>query len=282
MFINYAYYQKIQSADLKSVSMHEHTKRYFSDLHAMYGKPFDIKQTDLFYSYVDTASYLFDDACNQTIGAEAEYLFFPSWGWVLDTHCTAPEFYLKNKFKWRASILDIRDCGSLCVYYALYLVLNLSKNAKISGSAVCSIENAYQLVDDSKERVFPEINYVALLSLSAEKKSTFNIEIIHCDIFNYEIDENNQKQLSDTILRIAHQYGFLESQCHVVMREIDKAIWLLENTTLIMHPVSSGFLYEVLSQIYRGELIINSEYVFIIDFDLKAKRCGVLLSKMLG
>lgn len=280
MFINYAYHQKIESSELVCESLQEHARQYFSDLYVMYDKPQEIMKTNLFHTYIDAAAYLFDDVCRQKIANEADYLFFPSWGWVFDVHCIAPELYLKNKFKWRGSILDIRDCGSLCVYYALFLSLNFCKNTDISDNTICSIENAFESENKNREAVFPEINYVALLSLSSEKKSTFNIEIIHCDIFNYQIIENNKNQIDRIISRIAYRHSLSENQYHVVIRKIDESIDVFKDANLIIYPASSGFLYDVVSKIFQKDLNINFEYVFIIDFDLVTKRCGVLLSRM--
>lgn len=282
MFINYVYYQMVHLENLNVVGMQDQTKRYFSDLYRSYQMPFDINKIETICRYDDIASCLFDDKYNQAVCAVSDYLFFPSWGWILDSNSVVWELYLKNKFKWDALILDIRDCGSLCAYYALHLMLKLHKNSLLSNSACCSVENIFQLGAHSRNLLFPKISYVGLLSFSKTKKSYLDIEILYCDICRNVTNFKNQKAVLEKIIQIAQEYNIGENQYHIIMRHIGDNNTSINKLDLITHPISSGFLYDILNQIIKKHIKIAVDYVFIIDFDFKTGFFGVVLIKLGG
>lgn len=282
MFINYVYYQMMQLENLNVIGMHDKTKQYFSDLYQSYRMPCEINKIETICSYDNIASCLFDVEHNQMVCAVSDYLFFPSWGWILDSNCVVWEHYLKNKFKWNAFILDIRDCGSLCAYYSLHIILNLYQNRLLSNSACCSIESAYQTNGYFKNASFPEINHVALLSFSQTKKSCLDIEILYCGIHRNVTNLQYQKMMLEKIIHIAQKYDLTESQYHTIIRCVDDDKVFFEKLDLITYPISSGFLYNILDQILKQLIKITVKHVFIIDFDLKTGFSGVVLIKLGG
>lgn len=283
MFINYVYYRAIGLDSLQAVCMQDYTTRYFSDLYRSYKMSLDINKIEMVYRYDDIASHLFDSECNQKVCAESDYLLFPSWGWVLDSNYAMPELYLKNKFKWSGSILDIRDCGSLCAYYALHLTFKLYQNHLIKNATCCTIESTFKLSIDVDKQLFPEINYVGLLSFSDHQNSCSDIEVIYCDL--HGINEKNasyQKLILEKANYIASQYHVAKNKYRIIMRRIGDDVQLSNNIELISHPISSGFLYDILNRIQMLSITTHVEYIFIIDFDLKAHCFGVLFIKIGG
>lgn len=282
MFINHVYYQIIQLENLNAIGMQDQTRQYFSDLYRSYQIPFEINKMEAICQYDNIASYLFDVEYNQTVCAISDYLLFPSWGWIFDSHCAMWELYLKNKFKWRSPILDIRDCGSLCAYYALHLMLKLYQNSLLTNSACCSIENAYQSNACFGSALFPEVSHVALLSFSRTKKSCFDINILYCDIHSDVTNFNHQKIMLEKIVYIAQKYRIAENQYHTIMRHADGDNVSFSKLDLIAHPSSSGFLYSMFDQIVKKLIKIVVEYVFIIDFDFKTGFSGIAFIKLGG
>lgn len=283
MFINHVYYRKISFENLRAVRMQDHAKRYFSDLYGSYKMPLEINKIEMVYRYDDIASYLFDEECNQKVCMQSDYLFFPSWGWVLDSNCAMPELYLKNKFKWGGSILDIRDCGSLCAYYAMHLMLKLCQNRLIENSACCSIESAFKSSINFDNQLFPEINYVGLLSFSSHKNACSDVEVIYCDLHgSNEKSANFQTLILEKANHIASRYHIAENKYQILLRRVADDIHLSKNIELISHSISSGFLYDILDRIQMFSVRKHVEYMFIIDVDLKAQFYGVLLIKLGG
>ncbi len=283
MFINYGYYREIGLADLQAVRMQDHAKRYFSDLYGSYKMPLEINKIEMVYRYDDIASYLFDDKYNQKVCAKSDYLFFPSWGWVLDSNYAMPELYLKNKFKWGGSILDIRDCGSLCAYYALHLMLTLYQNCQMEISACCSIECAFKSSIDFDNQLFPEINYVGLLSFSGYKNARSDIEVIYCNLHSSnDKNANYQTLILEKVNLIASRYHIAENKYQILLRSVADDIHLSKNIEIISHPISSGFLYDIIDHIQKFSVTKHVEYMFIIDVDLTTQFYGVLLIKLGG
>lgn len=250
---------------------------YFNDLHDSYQMEQKTNKMKLVYSYDDMASHLLSLENNYNACVNSDYIFFPSWGWILDSNYAIPEFYLKNKFGWRGSVFDVRDCGSLCVYYALHVMLKLNQHNAISTSCCCTIENEFEINGRANNDVIPQINYVALLSFSNEKKQLSDMRIIHCDIHCNEMHFSNLKKMDKAISSIAKNYDLLKNQYHIIMRNTVKKNNVDVRADLVAYPVSSGLLYDILYQISTSFIKIKKEYIFIVDIDLKTHFYGVLL-----
>lgn len=259
MYINYSYYQNISSDHLNRVVMQDRFKQYFSDLYAAYQVPLEINEKEFVFCYEEMASCLFAVEENQLACARSDYLFFPSWSFVLDSHCAIPELYLKNKFNWRGSILDIRDCGSLCVYHAIQLIIQLHQRQAVC----CTIENVFSFNTHFHHDLFPAINYVALLSFSSEKKSCFDLDILHCHVYN------NAVNIFEIIDHLTRQYHISIHQRHIRIRR-----------DAMVYPASSGFLYDTINQIFTLSKKIKTEHVFIVDFDLITHFFGLIVIKL--
>lgn len=281
MFINDVYYREIGLKSLQAVCMQDYAIRYFSDLYRSYKMPLEANQVERVYRYEDIAAYLFDIECNQKACAESDYLFFPLWGWILDSCCAMPELYLKNKFKWSGSILDVRDCGSLCAYYALHLILKLYQSRLIKNAVCCSIESTFKLSIDVDNQIYPEINYVGLLSFSCRQNTYSDIEVIYCDL-HVNKNGNYQKLILEKTKHLVSHYRIAKNQYRIFMRRMGDEIQLSKNIELISHPISSGFLYDMLNRVQMQSIAIQVNYIFIIDIDPTASCFGVLLIKLGG
>ena|SRR3990167_1990751 len=280
MYINCVDYQKIASTDLSGLVMQDHFKRYFIDLYGSYKMLSEINDMTLVYRYEDTAAYLFDNDRNQLLCSQSDYLFFPSWGMIVDSNSAAPELYLKNKYKWTASILDIRDCGSLCVYYALHLMLKMINHLSLSAVSCMTVENVFPASDAFRDKTFPEINYAALISFSSVKKNVNDARVLYSDIYQNRTHFSYLDRIMETITQIAKRYNIDTNKYHTIARQIvdKKNIYL--SLDLIPHPVSSGFLYYILDQIKKTSIKIDVKYVFVVDIDWMANCFGVLLIEM--
>ncbi len=279
MFINHVDYQKLDFTDLNGFYMQDHFKYFYIDLYASYKMVSEINDMVFVYRYEDIAACLFNNDQNQLWCSQSDSIIFPSWGMILDSNCAVPELWLKNRYQWTASLLDIRDCGSLCVYYAIHLIIQIIKNAFLSRVTCCTIENVTPVKNTFCDMLYPEVNYAALLSFSSARNSSNDIEILYSGIHRNKRDISLNQTVIETTHQIAQQYGIHSNKYHAVIRDIGEDVKAHPNIDLILHPISSGFLYYILNQIQKIKLTISSNYVFVIDIDSKKECFGILLVK---
>jgi hypothetical protein len=268
MFIKDVFFKEYSADEVMSHPITDRHQAYFEDLYCLYGNAWEFSGMEKVVSYDDLADHLFDDQANKIICSQSDYLLFPAWGYGLNSSSAMPELRLQNKYSWTAPILDIKDCGSLCVFYAMHLMIELLKNEKIKTVSCCSIEN--KIIFTNSAIHCPAINYTGLFSIASDTIS--DLRLISCGIYPLCAQES----VLSIIYQVMKNASVSPSQCKIFVKNTMADIQSGHCFHPISFPSSSGFFYFVLDRIKKNERFVQSSHVFIVDSDFDAMQCAIV------
>lgn len=269
MYINKIFYEIISENNNDRCLQTNRAKEYIADLYALYQKSIEINLETPLYSYEKMCAPLLQNQTIGTIFCQAKYLFLPTWGYLYDEKYTVPELHLKNVLSCSGNVIDIRDAGILCVYYALHLMLTLQSN----NSVCCSIENQFYYAD--KNIHMPEVNYVGFLSCSTIIETTSLFKILSCNIIGFNRPDNILNFIDQVLQRNKitdnHYIIYFKNNIALSCQNHSVCFTFFSN--------SSGFIYSCLKDIAQKKDYLKFHYIFLIECDTHTKKCGVLLCK---
>lgn len=273
MFIRTIFYKTISPDEMNLKKMSAESVQYLSDLYANYRIACDIDMSDSIYHYEQTALHLFNSNTHQKICQQSDYLLFPCWGFACLATQAMPILSLRNRYAWKMPILDVQDCGSLCVYHAIFLLHQLHHSSAYEHYTCCTIENALRV----KNQIYPEIHYVGLLHFEKHYSDQSHWIVLHCEMMVERKYDLQLGVLLETLSQIANHYGIEEKKYHVMINNYSEQCVHHKQVTLFFHPPSSGFLYFILHAIQNCAVCVNTEFIFIVDFDYQTQSCGTML-----
>ncbi|MDP1574041.1 MAG: hypothetical protein Q8L78_03785 [Coxiellaceae bacterium] len=245
MYIESFYFNDLENVDDGFINMDVGRVQYYKDLHLRYHIDFSVNNKKKIYSYEFLSGLLFDVVKNKNFLSDIAWVLFPRHGYNWDGGHVSQELYLKNKYCLKSNLLDIRDCGSLCVYQAISLAKSLNKNVLI-----VSIE---------MDSIFKNFPYIGFLEIRKNRTSSKNFYIDYCNFF-YTKNKNSLKNFVNLMLK-----NF----------EIS-----LEDVFIVSHKnfgfcFDSAFLYKALSVI--DEKNKDRKYLLIVDQEMSLQRYAVVL-----
>ncbi|MCX7120548.1 MAG: hypothetical protein NTZ67_02035 [Gammaproteobacteria bacterium] len=270
MYINSVIYQSHFSG-MQTESVSNRVKDYFYDLYRIYKKDMRLNLIKPVYRYADLGSLLMEKLRLNGNLSNLEFLFLPLWAPSWNMDFATPELYLKNKFNIVAQLIDVRGTGRLCVFYAIYLLLQLVDVSSKKISLCCSIENACSSFSHEDMSFLPEINYIASFAFSAMKEKSSFFKILQCSIVQVKdlikfLDSNMN------LFNIKNTDSVVYS-CRIKNKIVDHRFIHIE------HRNSSGFLYSCIDFILKSD--IKVKYVFVVDYDVIEKLAGLILLEFL-
>lgn len=280
MYINRVIYKTIGLDRFKKTIVSDRVKKYLEDLYARYQADQNMDTLQLVYSHDEMGNYLLNEI--QQVGAlmKADTIFFPAWGvsWSMDY--AAHELHWKKVFGLNCKLLDVRDCGSLCVYYAIHIMLKLYMSKALKNVLICSIEHAWLFCKNKIKIHAPKISYIGSFQCSNDSVFNSKLEILSCDIVNNVRMNEINNHLDNIILKILENYKIKSTDCHVWIRKFENIVFH-HKFHLIEHPMSSGFLYTCIDLILKSKKNTKNDYFLIIDFDPLRLSIGAVFIKRL-
>ncbi len=278
MYINHIDYKTNFHHNIKKIPVSDRVKQYFEDLYSRNGTELSIDMSVFVNDYMALGKLLFDEIYSTHELKNAQTIFFPVWAVSWNMEYATPELHWKEKYQIDATFLDVRDCGSLCVYYAFHLMLKLQKSETEKNNVCCSIENAFLPNLKNNHGISPSMNYIASVIFSHHSNDKNSLKIIMCDIYDMH-QINSIDQLKKTINNVMQTYDISENE-HMIYIRKNTDYFSIENCISIAYPISSGFAYYCLSLIYKSRKKINFKNIFIIDLDHANSLMGILFVKI--
>lgn len=278
MYINQVVYKEIGSDEFKERIVSNRVKKYIADLYQRYQADLNMDMEQPIYSYDEMGKYLFKEFQRTDVLKNTEKILFPTWGvsWSMDY--AVHEFHWNEMFGFNGTLLDVRDCGSLCVYYAIHIMLKLCRSKLLKNTLISSIENAWLFCKNKTKVHAPEINYVGSFQCENDKKFNSSLEIISCSIINSISTDKIDQQIEHIIHAMLFDYQIKKTDCDVWIRAF-KNIIIQSDWKQIYHPMSSGFLYYCVDLLLKNRGDFGRPYIFIVDFDPSRFSIGVILLK---
>ncbi len=253
----------------------QRVKNYFNDLYLRYQIKWDMDMSQTIYPYDKLIEVLFDKINTIEDLKKIQTIAFPSWSMNWNMDYAVPELYIKNKYSLTASLLDVRDCGILCVFYAFHILLKIVTHQNVNTVACCSIENAWLFLKYTNEIPVPDINYVGAIIASQEMKSEKSINILSCDIVNHPFDVS----LIMTLLlnfNVSKNLVSIYLKRHSALKKLFDSYQIIE----VDYVMSSGFIYYCLSLMTQSIGASCFQYALIIDHDTVHHAAGILFLKL--
>lgn len=281
MYINAVIYKVMIADELKKESISDRVKKYLLDLYKRYQYEVDMDMFQWVYSYDQMGKCLLHDIQKTGDLTNADTFLFPAWGvsWNMDFAVHA--LHWKRLFALSAELVDVRDCGSLCVYYAVHIMLKLHASKSLKNALIGSVENAWLFCKNKIKSHAPTINYMGSFQCSNDNKFNHSLEIVCCQISNVLSLVKINFQLKNIINRILIKHNVTKNNCSIWIRNDDAVLWNKE-WKLISHPVSSGFLYYCIDLILKNENENSNLYFLIVDFDPSRLSIGAILLRRLS
>ena len=244
MYINDFYFNSLENNEEKSIKIDKNRIQYYKDLYSRYENHFLINENSNIYSYTSVASVLFNEIKRRAEFCDVDWILFPKHGYSWDGAHVAQELYLKNKYRLTNNLLDVRDCGSLCVYQALTLGKSLSQNILIS-----SVET---------DVIFNKFPYIGFIKTSNNKYSDRDLFFENAHFF-YSKDNFS---MNDMIKFFFNKIKFSVEDTVIFDHASDNLIF------------ESGFLYKILTLI--NKIYTDKKYFLIIDRKMGSQQCVFL------
>lgn len=271
MYINEIFYTEILENKHNMVFQKDRAKEFLLDLYVLHQKPVEMDLAKQIYAYETMSVSLLQDKRICGVFRHADSLFFPSWGYVYDENYAVPELHLKNTLSYEGTIMDIRDVGILCVYYAIHIMLKMHNNMMKKNSVCCSIENKFCFSDEKFH--MPEVNYVGFLSCGTTLDATSSFKILSCDIVCFERAENIIAVIDQLLLS-----NQIENKNYVIYFKNNIELSIHHHfIRFILSAASSGFVYLCLKNMLFEKKHLQFQYVFLAECDPHTKKCAVLL-----
>lgn len=218
-----------------------HSKKMEFDLHAKIPCPDQI--ADLCVAQLDKQIDL----------SSIDFWILPNAGFMLSQRYVSAPLHWKNKFNIRAEIIEVKECGILCVFESLLLAQSLhleNKNYKI---VIMTIENSYSPLN----KAFSQSHYFAYMILNKDSNNLQSYKILICQKISHKIKINYFEKL-------IKKYGISKNKIACYSRNRKKFMKYFENFTFheVFFSNSSGFVYYCLSI-----LLNHVEYILLLDSD---------------
>ncbi|EKD92257.1 MAG: hypothetical protein ACD_29C00097G0005 [uncultured bacterium] len=278
MYINQVIY-KTQFPDyIQKCSVSDRVKTYFKDLYHRYKSELTMDMSLPIYNYDQLGKLLFHEIQRNGDLNSADTILFPLWAITWNMDYAVPEFHWKNEFGVNALFQDIRDCGSLCVYYALNILLTLNEAKLQKNVLCCSVENAWLPHENAKTLYASEINYIASLACSSDLQGTQPIKILSSKIFKLQTINSNTEfnEMINAHLK-SHQ---INGDDFIIYTRKNDEDHHTANNIAISYQTTSGFIYYCLDMLFKNRQKVNFKYAFVIDYDESHSSMGVLLLQM--
>jgi hypothetical protein len=275
MYINHVFYQTRFSDQLKKHPISDRVKTYLSDLYERYHSQSIIDFSQPVYNHAEAGDQLFCEASRHIDFGSLSMILFPIWETNLNMEYAVPELYWKNKYAIEAQFQDVRDCGSLCVFYAIQLLLKLSAAQCVKNSLCCSIENSIQTNKKITNVILPEIDYSAFIAFSNTVDSGCTLKILSSDIFHTA--EINSTQLFHNMIKNKLNNLFVQLDDIIIYKRKSDEDHRHDACIEMIYPMTSGFVYFCLENIIKNKKNIQCSTIFIIDYDASQETMGVLL-----
>lgn len=281
MYINRSIYLSNNFEKIEMKAINEKTRQYFVDLYDRYQMMLNVDMSSYVYKYESLIQWLLNSSHVNQDFKEADYLFFPSWGCVFNTDFSVPELHLKSKYGWTGSLIDIKDCGKLCAYYAIHLLLKLQKRNDIDSCVCCSVENKWPSHKINTLNRYPEMDYVGFLSFTSDANCNSRYIFRYCEIIK---NKNSTSWSEKTSIHIANIVDHLNipRDAYVIYLNHQKINTPLSGVEYVSYPYGSGFLYFSLNSILKNANCNPFEFIFIVDIDDISEACGVALIQKVG
>ena len=211
MYINQVIYETFIPDWIETSSIGDRVKKYFKDLYARYKTHLNMDLSGKAYSYDDLGRLLFNDLKENDLLANADLIVFPSWSFSWDMKYAVPELVWKKQYDFHAQLLDVRDCGLLCVFRAIHITLKHYGANTLNQGLCCSIENAWLPMPNEKVQA-PEINYISSIAHSKHLHQNSGLKILCAEIVaSYDCLTNIQK--------IMREFRVPENHCAFYLNE---------------------------------------------------------------
>ena len=213
MFINQVIYKKYFPKYNHNINIQDRYINYFNDLHKRFYFPIDkLAIKNYSYQHHELGNKLFELMDNKINIKKYDYILFPSWGVPFDPDYATHELHYKHKFNIESKMMDVRDCGSLCVFRAIDLSFDLMKSKDIKAILSCSIETKGSPTWNKMLSITPELNYVSAMEILKEPRVKNSIEImcikIKNNIINSDLWQVIKRTLYDNKIEVENCAGF--------------------------------------------------------------------------
>lgn len=245
MYINAFYKEKIEGVD-KDVAVGKNRAIYYADLYRAYQKVLYMNIDKKIYSYEFLSKRLIQNMPDIVKKNKYDWIMFPHYFHHWNDGYAVPEFYLKKTYGFSGNFLDIRDCGTLCIYQALFLLKKLN-----ASGLVLSIES---------DQVLNQYDYVGFLEINTN-------------------GSKSQLRIKDIIFLSLEKNLFLEKE---VKEFLLKNNVTLEEVIIFSHAdyhydFYSGFFYEIVTYLTLCNVKIHKKYILVQDKDLDSNRQVLML-----
>jgi len=289
MFIETAFYQRYICNESNRIVVRNRFVDYFRDLYQRYHITLDQNSIpSVAYRHHELGCTLFSFLKNKVNINECDYIVFPSWGVPIDPDYASHELYYRHQFGFQNEMIDIRDCGSLCVFHAIDLIFQLMRFQTNSHILCCSIEtsgspNANHIITKK-----PEINFIAALNIVNRFDEPHSIKILDIAIDLHHIP-SDIGYLLEKLLETNHVdpslcIGLIKSKTNLFklsdMRQKHISILFKINWNSLSHEISSGFVYYCLQKIDYFSFSEIKPFILIVDEDAEFPAIGMLLLKI--
>lgn len=140
MFIDRIFFEVCCDDKSNLVSINDEQIRFYSDLYDRYQTMIEIDLTEKIFPYEILIDKVFYPIINAKQLADIEWILFPRTGLLWDGLYASSELFIKNRYQLNNKIVDIRECGSLCVFRAFEIALQFQFNNKSKTIMIVSIE----------------------------------------------------------------------------------------------------------------------------------------------
>ncbi len=289
MFINQVIYKKYFPKYNHDINIQDRYINYFNDLHSRFNFPLDkLSIKNYSYRHHELGNKLFELMSNKFNFRKCDYVLFPSWGVPFDPDYATHELHYKHKFNIESKMIDVRDCGSLCVFRAIDLASDLMRSECNKAILSCSIETKGSPAWNKMLSISPELNYISAIEILKESESKKLTEIICIKIKNNIINSDLWQAIKDILcennIEAEDCTGFARAKNNLFMlgeinHNLFEFIFKIKWEPIYFKP-SSGFVCYCLDQLINSKVITKREYIIIIDQDAESHSVALLILKL--
>lgn len=276
MFISNICYKRIPINSDKICVVRDRYIKYKNDLYSRYSLP-EIQENEILIDYRqhELMEILFDNSLLLNHLKNSEYLVFPYWREPIDPEFASHEMHYLYRYQLQGKVIDIRNCGSLCVINAFLISHRLSAQLSQNGIAIIYIEpkeiKQYQL---NKEKY-----HIATAVFFSKPQNENRIQIIDV-IFSHSLN-----QLLSMAYNITNQYSNGKPDLYArgsIVTKINN--WSHE---FHMHPIyhfeqSPSIVLYLFNKIFNDDLKTKESIFLMIEADSLCKKNAIIIAKIIG
>jgi hypothetical protein len=250
MFISRAYLKTLNESVGKNMRpAHVDRIEYYADLYDRYGVLHDFSIDKKLLSLEHMADELFNGFQQENAFDDCRWLFFTKHGFEWHGDYVSFELYLKERYAINGFVMDVRDCGALCVYYALQLLSDLHVQEQ---ALIVSFEN---------DCITKNYHYMGYLLLSKNMVSQVPFRVRVCEFY----DCNNFSEMVVMHQRFINQCCLTEKECRIYSH------------AAFNFKYESAFLYHVMVEEMGHDAMSGCNKLVIMDFDHVLQKAVFLL-----